>query len=150
MSARDQLKTWFLTRGLKAKHLRWEHTDGKEFQRAVFSTTKNNYFVAFKDDYLGMTVSSRVARPGETWLRGNDLHDGKFSKETFGQMMDEVLTYELREVSDEAPLPPWTLQEDAVVVGQPTASGLRRGSGAGIRLGSDADADQLPPAVPEV
>lgn len=127
MSARDQLKAWFNTRGLRPKHLRWEHSDGGS-QRAVFATTKNNYFVVFKDTYLGLTVSSRVARPGETWLRGNDLPDGKFSKETFDQMMDAVLTYELREVSDEAPLSPWTLQEDTVVVGQPTAEGIRIGS----------------------
>jgi len=125
MSAHDQLEAWFHTRGLKSKHLRWEHSDGG-FQRAVFATTKNNYFVAFKDTYLGLTVSSRVARPGETWLRGNDLPDGEFSKDTFDRMMDAVLTYELREVSEEDPLPPWTFRGDAVIVGQPTAAGIQR------------------------
>ena len=119
MSALDQLKDWFNTRGFRPKHLRWEHS-GTGSHRAVFATTKNNYFVSFKDTYLGLTVSSRVARPGETWLRGSDLPDGKFSKETFDQMMDAVLTYELREVSDEEPLPPWTLKKSTEGVGQPS------------------------------
>ena len=127
MSALDQLQDWFNARGLRPKHLRWEHSDSGA-QRAVFATTKNNYFVVFKDTYLGLTASSRIVRPGETWLRGNDLPDGEFSKETFDQMMDAVFAYELREVSDEEPPPPWTLQESTEVVGHPTAEGIRVGS----------------------
>ncbi|KKN72513.1 hypothetical protein LCGC14_0410170 [marine sediment metagenome] len=108
-SAQDQLREWFTNRGFRPKHLRWEWNS--EDGRVVFSTTKNNYFVVFKAAYLGMGASSRLARPGETWLRGNDLPDGKFSKETFDKMMDAVLMYELRAVSEEQALPPWELEK---------------------------------------
>ena len=121
MSAQDQLQydlaRWFTEQGFRTKHLRWEDCDNYDGRRAVFATTKNNYFINFharqsvdRDDYLGMTSSSRLARPGENWLRGNDLPDGKFCKETFDRMMDAVLMYELREVSDTDALPPWHLQ----------------------------------------
>ncbi len=110
MSAQGQLLGWFHERGFRAKHLRMEYTQPDGATRVVFSTTKNNYFVSYKDTYLGLTVSSRLTRPGENWLRGNDLHDGPFTRETFDGMMDNVLRYELREVSDVAPPPPWTLE----------------------------------------
>ena len=103
-----QLSTWFSERGFKPKHLRWEYmNDG--MTRVVFSTTKNNYFVRYSDRYLGLTVSSRLSRPGETWNRGNDLHDGEFSEDTFTLMLKDVLRYELREVSTEEGNSPWSL-----------------------------------------
>lgn len=108
MSAREQLESWFHDWGFRPKHVRWECKEGG--YRAIFATTKNNYFVVFKDTYLGMTASSRVSRPGENWQRGNDLPDGDFSKKTFDQMMGAVLMYELREVSTEQPMLPWVLE----------------------------------------
>jgi len=129
MSAQDQLQydlaRWFTEQGFRTKHLRWEDCDNYDGRRAVFATTKNNYFVNFRakstypsspapekieGGYLGMTASSRLARPGENWLRGNDLPDGKFCKETFDRMMDAVLMYELREVSNVNSPPPWHMQ----------------------------------------
>ena len=108
MSAhQEQLTKWFSNQGFKSKHLRWEQTRDQE--RVIFSTTKNNYFVKFNNRYLGLTVNSRVSRPGETWSRGNDLHDGDFSEGTFTLMLRDVLLYELREVSTEEGNAPWLL-----------------------------------------
>lgn len=123
MSAlKEQLQQWFNGRGFRAKHLRWEYKqDGH--MRVVFATTKNNYFVTYKDTYLGMTVSSRLARPGEGWLRGNDLPDGSFSKETFDAMMAAMLTYELRGVSNVAGRG-WLLRQDNGCVESVTATAV--------------------------
>lgn len=110
-----QLRQWFNERGFKSKHLRWEeHLEG--YRRVVFATTKNNYFMLFKDTYLGVGVTSRLARPGEDWLRGNDLSDGPFSKETFDKIMADVLTYELREVSDTEGGGDWSVHPYAACV----------------------------------
>ena len=118
MSAhQEQLAKWFSDQGFKPKHLRWEQVDINEKEhpvqmwagRVIFSTTKNNYFVNYNDHYLGLGVNSRVSRPGETWNRGNDLHDGDFSEETFKLMLRDVLLYELRVVSTEEGNAPWLL-----------------------------------------
>lgn len=111
MSAlKEQLAQWFHDRGFKAKHLRWErHEEGH--RRVVFATTKNNYFVVYKDTYLGLSASSRLTRPVENWTQGNDLPDGSFSKETFDKMIAAVLPYELREVSNVAS-GGWLLRQD--------------------------------------
>ena len=46
-------------------------------------------------DYLGCTVSKRKPRAGEDWTRGNDLPDGKFSRETWERIKDSIIQYEL-------------------------------------------------------
>ncbi len=45
--------------------------------------------------YLGLTAKSRKPRTGETWQRGNDLHDGLFSKNTFDIIIKNIVRYEL-------------------------------------------------------
>lgn len=53
--------------------------------------------------YLGCIVSSRRARPGETWHRGSDLPDGGFSKETLCCILCAIVFYEAREVVKDIP-----------------------------------------------
>lgn len=48
--------------------------------------------------YLGCTVADRMARPGERWGKGNDMADGKFSKETLNCILREIVFFEAREV----------------------------------------------------
>ena len=108
---KEQLNIWFTEQGFRPKHLRWEHNSTNGSGRVVFATTKNNYFAVFNNNYLGLIVSSRVIRPGETWSRGNDLPDGKFSKEVFDAMMGAVVLYELRELSDTEGPPPWIMEK---------------------------------------
>jgi hypothetical protein len=114
MSARKQLEQWLHQRGFKPKHLRWEQlvSEGDTRGRVVFATTKNNYFLAFTDTYLGVVSNSRVTRPGENWTRGNDLPDGKFSEETLDKALEAVLLYELREVSNAPGGGSWKLEAD--------------------------------------
>lgn len=50
--------------------------------------------------YLGCTVTSRKARAGEEWNRGNDLPDGDFSRETWIKIKDAIIRNELRALSD--------------------------------------------------
>jgi len=48
--------------------------------------------------YLGAFVGCRKPRAGETWHRGNDLPDGKFSKETWDKIKHAMIRYELVKV----------------------------------------------------
>lgn len=73
---------------------RREHDD--ESGVMYFATQMNNYSISFTGGrYMGGVVSSRLARAGETWLRGNDLPDGEFSRETFEKIMRAVVGYEM-------------------------------------------------------
>ena len=49
--------------------------------------------------YLGATGSCRKPRAGESWNRGNDLPDGKYSRETWERIKNAIITYELVRVS---------------------------------------------------
>ena len=44
--------------------------------------------------YLGCIASSRKPRAGETWTRGNDLADGDLSKETWYNILADIVSYE--------------------------------------------------------
>ncbi len=52
------------------------------------------------DSYLGCAVSTRKARVGEDWLRGNDLPDGKFTKKTWDMIINAIVSYELVKLSN--------------------------------------------------
>jgi len=63
--------------------------------RAIFCTAAHTYSLYFTPNYLGCVASARTVRPGEDWTRGNDLPDGPFAKETFDDIMQAVVAYEL-------------------------------------------------------
>lgn len=46
-------------------------------------------------NYLGCGGSTRYYRAGEDWTRGNDLPDGKLTKETFRNILGAIVGYEL-------------------------------------------------------
>lgn len=49
-----------------------------------------------KDDgYLGCVVSNRKPRAGEDWIRGNDLPDGPFIRETWEKIKNAIIRHEL-------------------------------------------------------
>lgn len=52
-----------------------------------------------KDGYLGCIVKTRKPRAGESWNRGNDLADGNYSEETFRNIVNDILAYELVKVA---------------------------------------------------
>ena len=45
--------------------------------------------------YLGCTVSTRKPRAGEAHTRGNDLHDGKLTRETWRKIKNDIISYSL-------------------------------------------------------
>jgi len=53
---------------------------------------------ALAASYLGTTSISRLQRPGETWNRGNDLPDGRFSAETWREILAGIVRYEAQEI----------------------------------------------------
>lgn len=78
-------------------------------KKVAFYTKEHKYFiVAIEDEdgdgYLGCVVSARKYRPGETWHRGNDLPDGKFTTETLEQIKNKIIAYELEQLSVKTPI----------------------------------------------
>jgi len=51
------------------------------------------------DGYLGCVAQTRKPRAGEDWNRGNDLADGSYSKETFDEIVCDIVAYELVKVA---------------------------------------------------
>ena len=50
-------------------------------------------------DYLGCAVVARKARSGETWMRGNDLPDGKYTRDTWDKIVGAILFYEVHKIA---------------------------------------------------
>ncbi len=46
--------------------------------------------------YLGCTASERKAKVGENWVRGRDLRDGKYSKETWNKIVCDIVSNEIK------------------------------------------------------
>ncbi len=51
--------------------------------------------------YLGCVVSTRKARTGEYWNRGNDLADGPYNFDTWTKIMEDIIGYELQRIKIE-------------------------------------------------
>ncbi len=119
---KQQLSDWIGELGtLRTQPNAWRFEDlhpeaDMETGRLIFCTAAHQYTVRFRSlerTYLGCGVTSRTTRPGETWTRGNDLHDGKFSRETWDGILRGVLAYELVELD---PIPePQSTPADAVL-----------------------------------
>lgn len=70
----------------------------KESVEAVIYTENHSYHISATSDYLGCVASSRKPLAGETWTRGNDLADGPFNKDTWNDILIDILTYEMVEI----------------------------------------------------
>ncbi len=72
----------------------------------IICTKRNQYRIAACDagisGYLGCIARSRIARPGENHLRGNDLHDGPLTFKTFQRIMFDIVAYELVPIPEPA------------------------------------------------
>jgi hypothetical protein len=74
------------------------------------------------DGYIGCIAQTRKPRAGEEWNRGNDLADGSYSKETFEEIVHDILAYELVKV-----LKPQTKDiEETIVNSLPIVVGGRK------------------------
>ena len=73
----------------------------REVKRKIsFYTANYKYFIsAIVTEkglgYLGATVSCRKSRKGETWLRGHDLPDGKFTARTWKSIVNSITQNEI-------------------------------------------------------
>lgn len=111
---RQVLITWLgdVTRWGKNKYLLQEEAgsdpkDGTQVRiRVYLYTDGNRYSIVATPDYLGCIVSARKPRPGEDWTRGNDLADGRFCKETWHKILADIVSYELKTISDYILNPP--------------------------------------------
>lgn len=61
-------------------------------------TSDHVYTIFIKHDYISGFVSDRKSRPGELWVRGNDLPDGDRNFDTFMEIMFSIVKYELEEI----------------------------------------------------
>ncbi len=69
------------------------------FQCNIY-TENNRYRISARDrsedeGYLGCTVSDRKPYAGEDWTRGRDLADGKFIRETWEKIKNDIIRREL-------------------------------------------------------
>lgn len=77
------------------------HGNGSEvMRRFCFYTEEHEYSITAIDrkkdgGYLGCTARTRKMRAGESWLRGNDLPDGSFNKNTWNIILRAIVRYEL-------------------------------------------------------
>lgn len=82
-----------------------EGEPGKIIRRFYIYTNKHEYnIVAIADEndngYLGCHVSTRKPRAGENWVRGNDLPDGPFNRNTWDKIINAIVKYELVKLSN--------------------------------------------------
>ena len=66
-----------------------------------FFTAEHSYSISARlpendKGYLGCTSSCRTPKVGETWTRGSDLADGKYSEKTFIEIMADIVGYEMK------------------------------------------------------
>jgi hypothetical protein len=61
----------------------------------ILCTEDNTYTINAYPDRLAAGASSRKQRPGEDWTRGNDLPDGPFNRETWDNIREAIIRYEL-------------------------------------------------------
>lgn len=112
----EQLRKWFSEIYSPAKVDRALHIDQivvpdspirKLYVRAKIWTFTNVYGITASihvenpPGYLACGAQSRKPRVGETWCRGNDLADGRFSEETWRRILCDIVRYEAEEVKSE-------------------------------------------------
>ena len=79
--------------------------DDEHIKEMYFYTEEHKYRIYAVDrkkdeGYLGCSVVTRKTRPGENWVRGNDLPDGLFVKTTWDNILTRIISYELVKLSE--------------------------------------------------
>uniref|UniRef100_A0A6M3K5Y7 Uncharacterized protein n=1 Tax=viral metagenome TaxID=1070528 RepID=A0A6M3K5Y7_9ZZZZ len=99
----DTLKRWVVElesrygRGQKAL---WDINEADDMIGVRLYTDGHVYSIKATPVFLGCTASTRKARPGEDWTRGNDLADGEFNEETWLKILKDIVSYELKSISN--------------------------------------------------
>jgi hypothetical protein len=74
-------------------------------RKLCFYTENHCYFIHathrkdHDNSYIGCQVNARKSRPGEDWMRGNDLPNGPFNKQTWNKIIYAIVNYELVKLS---------------------------------------------------
>jgi len=82
--------------------LHYSKENGGERINVKFFTAEHVYGISARlpnaNDYgyLGCISSCRKPKVGETWTRGSDLSDGKYSEDTFIKIMSDIVSYEMK------------------------------------------------------
>lgn len=93
---RQKLKEWFKeSRFYNHSLLDFESSSYGEFCQIYMKEYKYIFSYNESSDYLGGSLSDLKPLEGENHLRGRDLSDGKFSKETFNNILLDILVWEL-------------------------------------------------------
>jgi len=76
----------------------------RRFLATIF-TASNSYNISATErghgkSYLGCIAKAIRSRPGEDWLRGNDLPDGPLSPKTWRDILTGIVRYELQAISE--------------------------------------------------
>ena len=71
----------------------------KDMIKLVIFTKDYSYWIRVSKKYLACGASTRKPRAGEDWTRGNDLPDGKFCRETWENIKNAIVRYELVKVA---------------------------------------------------
>lgn len=88
--------------GMKYRRPNWnEYVTFEDEQKGFFKVTlwtnefKYTITVSAEKNYIACYAQHRKIRPGDTTPKANDLHSGKVGKETFDQIMLDIVSYEL-------------------------------------------------------
>lgn len=63
----------------------------------TYAISVNTQSQAYDRGYIGATVSCREPRESEDWVRGHDLPDGAYSRETFDKIIHAIAMNEFAE-----------------------------------------------------
>lgn len=106
-----QLKVWLNNLIYPGKYddfvevIEYYKNDEQEDLRICFYTEEHQYIIRARDvknedGYLACGVVCRKARPGEDWIRGNDLPDGPFNEDTWNNILKGIIRYEMVKLSE--------------------------------------------------
>jgi len=96
------------TRGKDEETTPTNEVQGGEIYHCIvkfaFFTEKNVYYISATwlnntAQYLGAMCNSRTSRPGENWVRGHDLPDGYFCRETWERIKNRFVKGEMKALS---------------------------------------------------
>lgn len=100
-SYRSQLQEWMreiVPYSNLEKYIREMKTDFGF--KVLLCTDEHSYSISVhmregREPYLGCIASARKQLAGENWIRGNDLPDGEFCRETWDNIVRAIVRYEL-------------------------------------------------------
>lgn len=68
--------------------------DKKDYKYLNLKMPKYNYKIQIGENYLGGYLNAKKPRKNETWIRGNDLSDGKKTEETLLKIFKDIVKHE--------------------------------------------------------